>query len=195
MTPYDAGPGEWSDRPWESPDKKPRPHARRRRMTLPPWALLAILVGILILLCVGLILIVKAIKGGDRATPTPPATATRSASPTITPPAIAPTAVITRTPTATVVLPLPGTPGPTPLIQIAPGALVVVQGTTGAGLNLRQQPTTYSRIETTVREGTVLLVLDGPTEADGYVWWKLRSPEGKEGWGAANWLVLKIGQD
>ncbi len=195
MTQYDAGPGEWSDRPWESPDKKPRPHARRRRVTLPPWALLAILVGILILLCAGLILIVKAIKGGDRATPTPPATATRPASPTATPPAIAPTAVITRTPTATVALPLPGTPGPTPLIQIAPGALVVVQGTTGAGLNLRQQPTTYSRIETTVREGTVLLVLDGPTEADGYVWWKLRSPEGKEGWGAANWLVLKIGQD
>jgi len=41
----------------------------------------------------------------------------------------------------------------------------------------------------------VLVVLDGPTEADGYVWWNLRSPEGKEGWGAANWLVLKIGQD
>ncbi len=191
MTQYDAGPGEWSDRPWESPNKKPRPHARRRRVTLPPWALLAILVGILILLCVGLVLIVKAIKGGGKGTPTPAVTATQQPSPTAT---RTPTAIVVQTPTATVVLPIAGTAEPLPFTEIAPGATVVVQGTQGAGLNLRQQPTTYSRIEVTVKEGTVLTVLEGPVEADGYVWWKLRSPEGKEGWGVANWLALKTGQ-
>jgi hypothetical protein len=41
------------------------------------------------------------------------------------------------------------------------------------------------------REGTVLTVLEGPTDADGYVWWKVRTPDGDEGWGADNWLVLK----
>lgn len=191
MTQYDAGPGERSDRPWESPNKKPRPHARRRRVVLPPWALLAIVVGIIILLCVGLVLIVKAIKGSGKGTSTPTVPVTQQVLPTAT---WTPTAIIVQTPTATVVLPIAGTAEPTPFTGIAPGAPVVVLGTQGAGLNLRQQPTTYSRIEVTVREGTVLTVLEGPVEADGYVWWKLRSPEGKEGWGVANWLALKTGQ-
>ena len=50
MTQYDAGPGEWSDREWESPDRKRMRHAKRRGPILPPWALLAIVVGIVILL-------------------------------------------------------------------------------------------------------------------------------------------------
>lgn len=189
MTQYDAGPGDRSDREWESPGKKSRPHARRRRVTLPPWALLAILIAIIILLCVGLILIVRAIQGGDdQETPTPTATATRTTQPTAT---WVPTAIITQTPTATVVLPLERTPEPSPFTEIAPGATVVVQGTLGTGLNLRQQPTTEAQVVKGVKEGTELLVIEGPTEADGYVWWKLRTPDGSEGWGATNWLVLK----
>ena len=102
---------------------------------------------------------------------------------------LTPTSAIT--PTDTVVLPV-GTPEETPLpTEIRPGALVVVQGTKGAGLNLRQQPTTYGKVVSNAREGTVLTVLEGPKEADGYVWWKARAPDGTEGWGAGNWLVLK----
>jgi hypothetical protein len=63
MTQYDAGPGDRSDRPWEDPERKPRPQARRRRVTLPPWALLAIFIAIVILLCIGLVLIINAIRG------------------------------------------------------------------------------------------------------------------------------------
>jgi hypothetical protein len=37
----------------------------------------------------------------------------------------------------------------------------------------------------------VLTVVEGPEEADGYVWWKLRTPGGEEGWGAARWLALQ----
>ncbi len=192
MTQYDAGPGEWSDRPWESPNKKPKPHARRRRVALPPWALLAILVGIIIVLCVGLVLIVKAIKGSSKGTPTPTVTVTRQASPTVT---RMPTAALNQTPTATVALPIAGTAEPTPSTEIEVGAMVIVQGTKEAGLNLRQQPTTYARVEAIVKEGTTLFVLEGPVEADGYVWWKLRSPDGQEGWAAANWLVLKLKQN
>lgn len=189
MTQYDAGPGDLSDREWESPDRKSQPHARRRRVTLPPWALLAILIAIIILLCVSLILIVRAIQGdGDQETPTPTATATRTTQPTAT---WLPTAIITQTPTATVVLPIERTPGATPFTEIAPGATVVVQGTSGTGLNLRQQPTTYAKVAKGIKEGTELLVIEGPTESDGYVWWKLRASDGSEGWGAADWLALK----
>jgi Bacterial SH3 domain len=189
MTQYDAGPGEWSERPWDDPDRKAKPQARRRRVTLPPWALLAILVGILILLCVGLVMLVKAIRGGgDDATPTPASTTANTAMPTAT---WTSTAVITQTPTATVVLPVAGTPEPQTFTEIAPGATVVVHGTAGGGLNLREQPSTYSKVVTNVKDGTTLTVLEGPRDADDYVWWKLQAPDGKEGWGAANWLTLK----
>lgn len=191
MTQYDAGPGEWSDRPWEDPDKEPTTHAKRRRVTLPPWALLAILVAIVILLCVSLVLIVKAIAGRNAtATPTPAPTLTQALAPTSTPePLITPT--LTVTPTDTAELPI-DVPLETPsFTEIAPGALVTVEGTLGAGLNLRDQPTTYAKIMGNAPEGSVLQVLDGPKESDGYLWWKLRAPDGAEGWAAVNWLVLK----
>jgi hypothetical protein len=189
MTQYDAGPGDHSDRPWDDPDRKPKPQARRRGVTLPPWALLAILVAILILVCGGLAMIVKAIRGGkDSATPTVVSTTTAAARPTAT---WTPMAVITQTPTATVVLPISGSPTPPTFTEIAPGATVVVQDTLGNGLNVREQPSTYSKIVTNVKDGTELIVLDGPRDADGYTWWQLRTPDGKEGWGAANWLALK----
>lgn len=189
MTQYDAGPGDWSDRPWEDPDKKPKPQARRK-VTLPPWALLAILVGVIILLCVGLVMIVQAIRrGGEEETPVPTFTSTAMMATTDT--AVPAGSTPTITPTATVDLPI-STPEGTPSgAIIEPGVTVVVQGTQGAGLRLRSEPTTGSGIVTAVREGAVLTVVDGPEEADGFVWWKVRAPDGKEGWGAANWLVLQ----
>ena len=189
MTQYDAGPGDWSDRPWEDPDKKPRPQARRR-VTLPPWALLAILVGVIILLCVGLVMIVQAIRrGGEEETPVPTFTSTAMLAATDT--AVPAGSTATITPTATMDLPI-STPESTPSGEIIePGVTVVVEGTQGAGLRLRASATTEGRLVTAVREGTALTVVDGPEEADGYVWWKVRAPDGKEGWGAANWLVLK----
>ncbi len=192
MTQYDAGPGEWSDRPWEDPNKKPAPQARRRRVALPPWALLVALVGIVIVLCVGLILIIKAAKRQPEAeASTPAATMTVRVLSTATLRPAMPTLVIT--PTSTVTLPLGSLETPVPFTAIAPGATVVVQGAGTLGLNLREQPTTYAKIVGNAREGTALTVVAGPKEADGYTWWQVRTPDGKEGWGAANWLALKTG--
>ena len=189
MTQYDAGPGDRSDRPWEDPERKPRPQARRRRVTLPPWALLAIFILIVILLCIGLVLIVRAIRGGGDDTSTPSPTPTSEVSPSATVSLLTATSAIT--PTSTVVLTV-GTPlATTPPTEIRPGALVVVTGTGGAGLRLRELPTTDAKLVVMAREGTVLTVLEGPTEADNYTWWKVRTPDGEDAWGAANWLVLK----
>jgi hypothetical protein len=189
MTQYDAGPGDWSDREWEDPDRKPQAHAKRRKVSLPPWALLVVLVGIVIVLCVSLVLVVRALRGaGDKATPRPSTTASAAVSPTAT---RRPSGTTPGAPTATVVLPVAGTVEPTPFTEIAPGATVIVQGTQGAGLNLREQPTTYAKIVASALEGSELTVLDGPQESDGFVWWKLQTSDGKEGWGAAQWLVLK----
>jgi hypothetical protein len=199
MTQYDAGPGDWSDRPWEDPDHKQKPQARRRRVALPPWALLVIFVAIIILLCVSLVLIVRAIRGRDdegTATPVPTltvaATAVQTPGVPATPAPLTPTAVVS--PTSTAALPIEGPEAsPTPS-AIGPGTIVLVEGTSGAGLNLREQPSTYSAVMGNVPDGTELTVLEGPQDADGYVWWNLQAPDGTEGWGAANWLVLKTGE-
>jgi hypothetical protein len=191
MTQYDAGPGDWSDRPWEDPQKKESPpQARRPRLKLPPWALLALLVGIIILLCVGLVLIVQALRGGEEeATATQPPTRTAEVMPTNTLTLFTEAPVVT--PTDTVVLPVETSPaGETPT-EIETGAQVIVQGTAGVGLNLRAEPSTQGRVVANAREGTELTVLEGPQEADGYVWWNVRTPDGREGWGAARWLALK----
>jgi len=193
MTQYDAGPGEHSDRPWEVPDKKARPQARRRGVTLPPWALLAILIGIVVLLCVGLVLLVRAIRGGgEKETATPPPATTAPALPTAPEATAAPTSAVA--PTDTVVLPI-DTPGPTATEaaapgEIGPGVRVAVTGTQGAGLNLRAQPGTGEPVIVNAGEGTILTVVEGPQEADGYIWWKLRTEAGQEGWGAADWLAV-----
>jgi hypothetical protein len=188
MTQYDAGPGDHSDRPWEVPDKKARPQARRRGVALPPWALLAALVGIVVLLCVGLVFLVQALRGeGDEATPTAEPDTTSLAAPTDRPTA---TATLAVAPTETVVLPIDTpqvTAAPT---EIGPGASVRVTGTAGAGLNLRAEPSTGGRVVVNARDGAVLTVVEGPQEANGYTWWKVRTPNGQEGWGAANWLAL-----
>ena len=191
MPQFDAGPGDWSDRPWEDPEKKPEPHARRsRRFSLPPWALLVIIVGIFIILCVSLVLIVRAIRGGgeEEAIPTVEASPTAVIIPTATQAAV-PEPVESPTPTAEI--PIEGTVPPTAVVGIGPGATVVVQGTGGTGLNIRQQPTTYGKVVASAKEGEELEVLEGPHEADGYTWWKVKTGDGQEGWGAAGWLVLK----
>jgi hypothetical protein len=189
MTQYDAGPGDWSDREWEEPDRKRKPHTTRRRLVLPPWALLAILVGVVIVLCVALVLFVRALKDkGDEAPAVPAATATSEPLPTNTPSLL--TAILLPSPTATEP-PDVGEGEPPTSTEIATGVSVVVKGTKGAGLNIREEPSRQARIVVSAKEGAVLTVLEGPTEAGGYVWWKLQTQDGKEGWGASEWLAVK----
>jgi uncharacterized protein YgiM (DUF1202 family) len=60
---------------------------------------------------------------------------------------------------------------------------------TGAGkLNIRAEATTQSRILQVVTDTTILTVLDGPVEGEGYVWWKVRSKKGTEGWVVGQYL-------
>lgn len=191
MTQYDAGPGDRSDREWEAPERKPVPHARRRGPTLPPWALLAIVVGVLVLLCLAVVFGLRAIRDRARERPTPQATVTSRVLPVPTwTPAPGQTGP-TTTPSATVVLPIGPTATGQVFTEIAPGATVVVQGTGGQGLNLRAEPSAAAALVVNLRDGALLTVLEGPKEAGGYIWWKLQTADNKQGWGAANWLVLQ----
>jgi hypothetical protein len=191
MSQYDAGPGDWSDRDWESPDYEPEPQARPQRLALPSWALLAIVVAAVILLCVGLYFIVRAIRGGGAAElPTPTATATRRPMPTFTMTAPLPTATQVP-PSPTVVLPTEVPTEPPDTCGIGPGVKVVVVGSNPEGLNLREQPSTTAKVLQTVTDTTRLDVIDGPVTAEDYVWWKVRSKKQVEGWAVAQYLKLE----
>jgi hypothetical protein len=105
----------------------------------------------------------------------PEVTLTPSPSPTPTP---------TRTPTP---LP-PPTPTPTPPAEITVGGYVKVTGTGIKGLRLRSGPGLDYITFKILEEGSILKVLGGPEEADGYTWWRLEDEAGVIGWSVEDWL-------
>lgn len=94
-------------------------------------------------------------------------------------------------PTVAVPGPLPS-PSPAPsseLPRVEPGGWVRVRGTEGEDLRLRAAPSLRGETLSFVKEGTLLRVLEGPVEADGYTWWRVQSPEDRAGWAAGQWLA------
>lgn len=95
--------------------------------------------------------------------------------------------------------PPPAAPVPTPLTTAATsspepprvrvGGWVRVQGTEGGDLRLRAAPSLGGETLALAKEGTLLRVLEGPVEADGYTWWRVQAPDGQAGWAAGQWLV------
>lgn len=101
-------------------------------------------------------------------------------APTATP--LPPTA--TNTPPATSTLPAPP-PG-----VIAIGGYVQITGTGGDGLRLRNAAGLEQPMRLLGAEDEIFLVIDGPEERDGYVWWYLEGPydASRSGWAVANYL-------
>jgi hypothetical protein len=121
------------------------------------------------------------------AIPQAPATALLNIidAPTGTPPASA----ISPTPTvenlSTQPVPLPGS-------EIKIGDYVQVSGTGGDGLRLHAIAGVASKVDYIAIDSEVFLVKEGPTDADGYMWWLLKDPftENTVGWGVANYLSV-----
>jgi TolA-binding protein len=61
----------------------------------------------------------------------------------------------------------------------------------GQGLNRRDAPGLSSNVLDSFPIGTQLVLLEGPTPADGYTWWRVRSSDGREGWVAGEELVTQ----
>jgi hypothetical protein len=88
------------------------------------------------------------------------------------------------------------TPAPTvPSIPVSPsGALAVgfaarVTGTGGSGVNMRSDSSTTAEVLQILPEETVVTLVDGPTEADGFTWWKIHLDSGLEGWVVQDFLT------
>ena len=138
-----------------------------------------------------------------RPAPTPTPALSPTEGPVLSPaegPAISPSTSVPlpgseSTPTPMMIQGTPVPPLSTPTLlpavptEIGIGVYVKVSGTGGGDLSLRANAgTNYARLKI-VAEGSVLKVLDGPVEADGYVWWKLQDvSDGMVGWAVADYL-------
>jgi hypothetical protein len=128
------------------------------------------------------------------ATPTPKTSGTPKATSTTVKSAITSKSTATPKSTATAKSTTTTTPAvkatPVPGAKLSIGGYAVVDGTGGRKLRLRAQPNTQAKTVTSAPEGTRLSILDGPTTADGFVWWKVSEPgSGVEGWAAQRYLA------
>lgn len=80
---------------------------------------------------------------------------------------------------------------------LAVGISVIVAGVDGDELNIRD---TAGVLGTNVLfrfpEGTLLTVVDGPTQADGFTWWRIQNASipSQVGWAVSNYLQVVEGQ-
>lgn len=83
-------------------------------------------------------------------------------------------------PTVTMATPLPAMPaGDTAFVV---GMTVQVQTTDNDVLNMRSGPgKSFARLGT-IGNGTLVTLVEGPQNADGLIWWRVRLPTGAEGW-------------
>jgi len=92
---------------------------------------------------------------------------------------------------------VPGDSFPTPTVPAGPiqvGGRVIVAGTEGLGISLRDRPGTAGMRLAVLLDGELMDVLGGPEQANDIAWWQLRTSTGLEGWaveqylqGVANW--------
>jgi len=102
-------------------------------------------------------------------------------------------------PTATQDLPTPtvlptATAVATPDYDLVPEELTIdfyaeVANTDNVGVTVRGGPSTNNARVTVAPEGAVVLVLDGPEEANDFLWWHIQMEDGTDGWAVSNYLI------
>lgn len=97
----------------------------------------------------------------------------------------------TFTPTPQSVITPDATLTPALSAELAVGSKVKVSGTGGTGLNMRSGAGTGQARIKTLPEGSVVEVIGGPQEANGFTWWQIRDEAGTTGWAASQYLVAQ----
>jgi uncharacterized protein YgiM (DUF1202 family) len=92
--------------------------------------------------------------------------------------------------------PVPGqtralTPGQSPAAATTTSPLRAgkVVGLGGDALNLRTEPKTTAKILLTLKEGDLVSILEGPSDADGQSWYKVQA-SGQTGWVSKRYIQL-----
>ncbi|MCA9890949.1 MAG: SH3 domain-containing protein [Anaerolineae bacterium] len=78
--------------------------------------------------------------------------------------------------------PADAAPGDGEVGSLTIGGGAVINTTDGDRLNMRSGPgVDFSRLAR-LADGAQVIVLEGPVAADGFVWWRVRTVDGTEGW-------------
>ena len=80
-----------------------------------------------------------------------------------------------------------GNGGPTAIYL---GATVEIANTDGTGVNVRGDASTTSDVLSVFLDGTQVQVIDGPVEAEGFVWWQVTGNEVAAGWIVSDYLIV-----
>jgi len=82
------------------------------------------------------------------------------------------------------------TPTIEPAVGIHVNGYVQISDTDGEGLRLRRDPSLEGEIVNVGLEGEIFLVIGGPEERDGYLWWQIEAPlnSTRKGWAVSNYL-------
>lgn len=72
------------------------------------------------------------------------------------------------------------------------GGFAQISGTEGEGLRLRAGPGRNYEVRFIGMDSEVFEVIDGPVQADGYIWWKLQAPydQSRNGWSVEEYLEV-----
>ena len=64
----------------------------------------------------------------------------------------------------------------------------------GENLNLRAQPALDGQVLKMLPPGEEITILEGPSQADGYTWWRMQTKDGIEGWAAdiPDWYAPQV---
>ncbi len=119
-----------------------------------------------------------------------------TSTPSPTPPPVVQALYLTLTPTVTPT-PVPPTPSPTPypgVVQAGKPARIIAR----TGLNIRATPAASAQRLGNFPPNAVVMVTDGPVQADGYLWWQVDDGHGRAGWLAGSdgedvWLTAELG--
>jgi hypothetical protein len=178
-----------------SSGRRGRPAPRTASLSVPWWGFAIVILVVAALTCGmwGLVLMNRgSTTPGFGPTPTPifvVITATPTLGPSPTPtlsgevasaPSATPSPEVQPSPTVTVM----------PVIPIQIGSTVMITGTEGDGLAVRQGPGLDFPYFFVGNDGDQFVVEDGPREADGYVWWYISDPNDSDrtGWAVENYL-------
>lgn len=174
----------------ESQQTQSRPKSRGSRL----WRLR----GFLALSLIWLVPIVACGSFAPRPTPTPTpppvdtvASTGAATDPTATPIPVVATPTFTPAPTPTF------TPTPAPGTALVSGQPARISAPNG--LNLRSTPNTTGQVLIRLSTGLRVVVLEGPTVADGFTWWKIDDEQGNVGWAAEGdgetvWITPRVGE-
>jgi hypothetical protein len=154
--------------------------------------------GFLALSLIWLVPIVACGSFAPRPTPTPTPlpmetmdSAAANQAPTSTPIPVVATPTFTPAPTPTF------TPTPAPGTALLVGQPARISAPNG--LNMRGTPNTTGQLVLRLSTGQRVVVLDGPTVADGFTWWQIDDQQGNVGWaaegdGETTWITPRVGE-